>query len=192
MASGSYLLLFSPLLYWRVHHPVKKMWDVVLPTGGSLILTGILAFWPRMTSPYAPGGYLAGLQNIYAVLGGFFVAALTLIATTDTKILSQPMAGSPRVTFGNEVAAIGRRRFLCLLFGYLAFSCFGLYGVGFVVSLIAPGARVILTGEFKKLASVLFLLFYNFWLSHMFISTLVGLYYFTDRLQRVDPVVERD
>ncbi|HEX7822778.1 MAG TPA: hypothetical protein VF463_19420 [Sphingobium sp.] len=84
--------------------------------------------------------------------------------------------------------AIRRRRFLCLLFGYLAFSCFGLYLLGFTATLLAPGAGAasIGTPTARAILSGLFLLLYNFWLCHMCVSTLVGLYYFTDRLQRPD------
>jgi hypothetical protein len=46
-------------------------------------------------------------------------------------------------------------------------------------------------GWVRTALSIAFLLFYNFWLSHVLVSTLVGLYYFTDRLQRPDAELER-
>lgn len=179
-------MLLSPLKYWKVRHPVKRLWDIVFPGIAAVVLTVILQVWPKIPSPFGAGGYLAGLQNLFAILGGFFVAALTLISTSDAKSLNQPVAGWPRVTFGDEKAAIGRRRFLCLLFGYLAFSCFGLYLIGFAAVLLAPGIDVSGVRWLPDVGSSAFLLIYNFWLAHLFVTTLVGLYYFTDRLQRPD------
>jgi hypothetical protein len=184
-------MLFAPLRYWRVRHPVKGLWDILFPAIGAACLTSVLMLWPAIPSPYTATGFLGGLQNMYAILGGFFVAALTLLSTADSRALRQPLAGSPPPKFGTEAAPLDRRRFLCLLFGYLAFSAFGLYALGFLATLLAPGARELFTGPWRSIASMLFLLFYNFWLSHVFVSTMVGLYYFTDRLQRPDPELIR-
>ncbi|TZG28600.1 hypothetical protein [Sphingomonas montanisoli] len=185
-------MLLAPLRYWRVRHPTKTWWDKILPGVGTIVLTSILLFWPKVGPVFGGSGFLAGLQNLYAILGGFFVTALTLVSTTAGKALSQPLAGYPPVTFGRGIDPIERRRFLCLLFGYLAFSCFALYVAGLLANLIAPGARLLIMPVFHRPAAGLFLLMYNFWLCHVFTATLVGLYYFTDRLQRPDPEIVRD
>ena len=185
-------MLLAPLRYWLVRHPVKGLWDFLFPGMGAAVLTSTLMLWPAIPSPYAPTGFLGGLQNLYAILGGFFVAALTLLSTADSRALRQPLAGSPPPKFGRETVPLDRRRFLCLLFGYLAFSAFGLYALGFMATLLAPGAKEIFTGHLRTVASITFVLIYTFWLSHVFVSTLVGLYYFTDRLQRPDPELLRN
>lgn len=184
-------MLFAPLRYWRVHHPTKTLWDFVFPVVGSVVLTALLLMSPKIVSPFAEKGYLAGLQNLYAILGGFFVAALTLLSTAETRALSQPLSGSPSPRFGNERGALERRRFLCLLFGYLAFSAFALYAIGLIAQLVAPGLSSWLDPTPRWVAKAIFLLAYNAWLSHIFVTTMVGLYYFTDRLQRPEPVKER-
>jgi hypothetical protein len=185
-------MLLAPLRYWQIRHPVKGMWDFLFPGIGAVCLTSALLLWPSVPSPYTSTGYLGGLQNMYAILGGFFVAALTLLSTADSRALRQPLAGTPPPKFGTETAPLDRRRFLCLLFGYLAFSAFGLYALGFIATLLAPGAREIFSGPARTIASAVFLFGYNFWLSHVFVSTMVGLYYFTDRLQRPNPELIRD
>lgn len=91
-----------------------------------------------------------------------------------------------------EQVPLTRQRFLALLFGYLAFSAFALYAIGFVAMLIAPGLKTMLPALAHPWLSGLFLLLYNFWLCHLFVATLIGLYYFTDRLQRPDPEIIRD
>jgi len=184
-------LLLAPLRYWSVQHPVKRRWDLVMPALGTIVLTCALLLWPAVPSPYGAGGFLASLQNLFAILGGFFVSALTLVATSSTPSLMQPLAGSPPVRLKGHPAPLSRQRFLALLFGYLAFSSFMLYAIGFFAALMAPGARALLPAFLHFWASAAFLLVYNFWLSHLFVSTMIGLYYFTDRLQRADPEIIR-
>lgn len=184
-------MLFAPLRYWRVHHPTKAIWDLAFPAVGAIVLTAILVLWPRIPSPFVANGFLAGLQSLYAILGGFFVAALTLLSTAETRALVQPLSGNPPPRYGSERLPLERRRFLCLLFGYLAFSSFGLYALGFLGQLLAPGLAAVLPEYPRVLLKVVFLLGYNGWLSHVFITTMVGLYYFTDRLQRPEPSKER-
>lgn len=185
-------MLLAPMRYWKVRHPAKRHWDVTLPLIGAAVLTAALMFWPQLPSPYGATGFLAGLQNLYAILGGFFVAALTLVSTASADSLDRPLSGTPKVTFGLEETPLDRRRFLCLLFGYLAFSCFGLYLAGLVADLIVPGLRTMIPHELQRWCSGAFLFIYTFWLSHVFTSTLVGLYYFTDRLPRRDVEILRD
>lgn len=184
-------MLLAPLRYWKVHHPSKRRWDYTFPAIGAIALTATAKLWPHIASPYSAQGYVAGLQGVYPILGGFFVAALTLVATTDTEALRQRMIGAPPITFGSEHHSMERRRFLSLLFGYLAFSSFALYAVGFTALLLAPGVRSLLPATMIPALSTGFLLLYNFWLAHVVIATMVGLYYFTDRLQRADPVIDR-
>lgn len=184
-------LLLAPLRYWSIQHPVKRRWDLVLPTISSAVLTAALIFWPSVPSPYGAGGFLSSLQNLFAILGGFFVSALTLVATSSTASLLQPLAGTPRVRLAGQAGPLTRQRFLALLFGYLAFSSFMLYAIGFMATLIAPGLKAMLPVVLHAYASGIFLLAYNFWLSHLFVSTMIGLYYFTDRLTRTDPEIVR-
>lgn len=184
-------MLLAPLRYLTVRHPVKRRWDVLFPALGAVVLAGGLLFWPAIPSPYGAGGFLTSLQNLFAILGGFFVSALTLITTSSNPSLAQPLAGSPPVQIPGEASPPTRQRFLCLLFGYLAFSAFALYGVGFIAMLTAPGVRSLVPMGLHSWLSGIFLCAYGFWLSHVFVSTLVGLYYFTDRLQRVDPEIVR-
>jgi hypothetical protein len=184
-------LLLAPLRYWSIQHPVKRQWDVVLPSIGAAGLTAALLLWPAIPSPYVSGGFLPSLQNLFAIMGGFFVSALTLISTSSAPGLLQPLSGTPSVRLPGQRAPLTRQRFLSLLFGYLAFSAFALYAIGFSAMLIAPGMKSLLPTILHIWASALFLLLYDFWLSHVFITTLVGLYYFTDRLARPDPEITR-
>lgn len=164
---------------------------MVFPAVGTVVLTSALLFWPAIPSPYASGGFLSSLQNLFAILGGFFVSALTLVATSSTPGLLQPLAGYPPVRLKGQTAPLSRQRFLALLFGYLAFSSFTLYAIGFFATLLAPGMKALLPAHLHIWVSGAFLALYNFWLSHLFVSTMIGLYYFTDRLQRPDPEIVR-
>jgi hypothetical protein len=157
-----------------------------MPLAGATALTAVLRLWPAIPSPFSATGYIAGLQPMYAILGGFFIAALTLLTTAQTTALRQPLAGYPAPMVAGESTPLIRQRFLCLLFGYLSFSVFGLYLLGFGAILCAPGLRLMVGGATRAWLGTFFLFGYNFWLAHTAVATLVGLYYFTDRLQRPD------
>lgn len=181
--------LLAPLTYLRIKQPMKRRYDIVLPSAGALALTGLLLVWPGRASIYGPEGFLHNLQSLFAILGGFFVAALTLLSTSDSPILQAPLAGWPAPTLKGLHGPLSRKRFLCLLFGYLAFSAFALYAIGMLAMLIAPGARSAIPDRWHAPISAVFLMVYGFWLTHLFVSTLLGLYYFTDRLQRPDNTI---
>lgn len=131
------------------------------------------------------------MQNLFAILGGFFVSALTLVATSSTPGLLQPLTGSPPIRLRGQSRQITRQRFLALLFGYLAFSAFALYAIGFLAILVAPGVKAMTALALHPWLAGIFLALYDFWLIHLFVATLVGLYYFTDRLPRPDPEIVR-
>lgn len=181
--------LLAPLIYLRVKQPMKRRYDLVIPSAGALSLTGLLIVWPGHASIFGSEGFLHNLQSLFAILGGFFVAALTLLSTSDSPVLKAPLAGWPAATLRGIDGPLSRKRFLCLLFGYLAFSAFSLYAIGMVAMLIAPGLKPLVAPAWRSPISAAFLLPYGFWLTHMFISTLIGLYYFTDRLQRPDNTI---
>lgn len=185
-------MLLAPLRYWSIQHPVKRRWDVAFPATSAVALTAVLLFWPSVPSSFGAGGFLSSLQNMFAILGGFFVSALTLVSTSSTPGLLQPLSGSPPVRLAGQSMPLTRQRFLALLFGYLAFSAFALYAAGFVAMLAAPGVKALTPAAAHLWLAGAFLLVYNFWLSHVFIATMVGLYYFTDRLQRPDPEIVRN
>lgn len=181
--------LLAPLKYLKITNSAKRVYDLALPVAGATGLTCLLLVWPGEADIFGENGFLAGLQDFVAIIGGFFVAALTLVNTTSSASLDAPVSGTPRLVMTGQAEPITRKQLLCFLFGYLAFSAFCLYAIGLLAMLVAPGIKEVLAAGWEFPAKLAFVGAYTLWLSHVFVATLFGLYYFTDRLQRPDTTV---
>ncbi len=180
------MILLTPLKYLKIQHRSKLAYDVVLPIllGGAL--TWLVVFWADSTPIFGKDGYLSSLQNLLTILGGFFVAALTLITTADLAVLREPISDVKPPKLPNEDSPLSRKRFLAYLFGYLATSSFLLVGITIILNLAAPTASEKLPRIAHDILKMISISVFNFWLAHVFIATMLGMYYFTERLQISD------
>lgn len=169
------MTLLKPLRYLFIRHSAKLAYDVVLPAtlAGSLTLLLMIAVGVQV---FGKDGYLTGLQNLLTILGGFFVAALTLITTATMPQLKEAVGGSTPPTLPGENAPLSRKRFLAYLFGYLATSSFLLVAITILANLLAPSITAYLAGIGKLAAKATFLFAFNFWLCHVFVATLLGMF----------------
>lgn len=187
-------MLLSPLKYLVIRHPFKRTWDFVYPAISTLIVIAVIYVFPKIENIFGvSNSYITGLTSILVVLGGFFVASLTLVATAPSAVLDTPLLGHPQITIGRSERVLSRRAFLCYLFGYLSFSCFCLVMIGYFATLVAPGLNA---NQFVKAHQrwfeLPFVAAYTYWVFQVFFATLVGLYYFSERLAKPDPKIERD
>lgn len=178
--------LLTPLKYLTIRYRQKVWFEGVLPLliGGGL--TWLILFYADAAPVFGKEGYLASLQNLLTILGGFFVAALTLITTADIAIIREPVSGPHPPKLPSEHSPLSRKRFLGYLFGYLATSSFLLVGISLVANLLAPNLSKGLTPNAKIAVETIGLGAFNVWLAHVFVSTMLGMYYFTERLQISD------
>lgn len=187
-------MLLSPLKYLAIRHPFKRTWDFVYPGISTVIVTAMIYVFPKIGNIFgSSNSYITGLTSILVVLGGFFVASLTLVATAPSVVLDTPLLGHPQITLGRSERVLSRRAFLCYLFGYLSFSCFCLVMLGYLATLAAPG--LVANGfvnAHKAWFELPFVTAYTYWVFQVFFATLVGLYYFSERLAKPDAKVERN
>ena len=179
--------LLTPLRYLTIRHRAKLLYDVLLPLALATGVTWLLLGWSKPTPVFGNDGFVAQLQTLLTILGGFFIAALTLVTTDRNPILQEPVGGIAPPRLPGEQAPLNRRRFLAYLFGYLAFSAFVLVAAGVMANLIAPQAGPELAPAVKPYLKGAFVLVFSFWLAHVFVATLLGLFYFTERFQLPDP-----
>lgn len=180
------MVLLTPLKYLKIRYRSKALYGFVMPALISVALTWLVVFWADATPVFGKDGYLAGLQNLLTILGGFFIAALTLVTTADLPILKEPVSGRDPPTLPNEKAPLSRKRFLAYLFGYLSTSSFLLVGISFIANIAATKIAQSLHPIAGLAVKAVGLAAYNFWLAHVFVATMLGMFYFTERLQVSD------
>lgn len=178
--------LLTPLKYLLIRYRQKVWFEGVLPVLIGAGLTWLILWYSQSAPVFGKDGYLASLQNLLTILGGFFIAALTLITTADIAIIREPVSGPSPPRLPNEDAPLSRKRFLAYLFGYLATSSFLLVAATLVANILAPSLSKSLTTQAKIIVEAVGLGVFNIWLAHVFVSTMLGMYYFTERLQVSD------
>lgn len=189
--------LLRPLDYLRIKHPQKTKIDIVIPfilSAGSTIIAIIL---PLPIKLFAYGGLVASVTNLLQILSGFYIASLAAVATFNKPGMDQKLAGKPvklkqrfKGTFKEE--ELTRRRFLCLLFGYLSLMSIFIYFFGAVSNIFRENIRVIFPGTMHLYLRITFIFSYLFFFFNLLLTTLYGLYYLVDRIHRADSVLNDD
>ena len=183
--------LIRPLDYLRIRHPKKRRYDSWLPLGLTAVSIIGLAALPLPIQIFGDDGLLSIFTGFLPVLIGFYIAALAAVATFDRQGMDDPMPGeTPEiwVTFHGERESqlLTRRRFLCLMFGYLSLLSFVLFGVSAFGNLLESNIHALVPYEAKAFPYVRWglLAAYLFLASNLLVTTLLGLYYMTDRIHR--------
>jgi len=174
--------VLKPVDYLLVRQRVKRRvdWSSLL-LGGACGLA--LSFVPSFNVIYS-NGLVAGVNGLFQALPGFYVAALAAIAVFDGAKrgydLDEPWRYEPAYIIDQgEEDRLSRRRFLSLLFGYLALSSFGIYFLGLIVSLVGPALR---NWTYLPVVRAGFMCIYSAWIAHVVATTCFGLYFLSHRM----------
>lgn len=184
--------LCRPLDYLRVIHPAKWKYDYFIPTGIAVVLCGAYYALPVSPSLFGCDGIVYIVTDLLKILVGFYIASLAAIATFNKAGMDKSMPGIPPTLTKSrrgkrKQEELTRRRFLCLLFGYLSFMSMAVYFIGAVSGLVAPSITAFLSDFTISVLRLAFVLIYLFLASNLFVTTLLGLYYMTDRIHQHDP-----
>lgn len=184
-------MLLRPMGYLAIRHARKRRYDLWLPLLVAALTTAGYLLLPQSIPLVSPSGVTAQIQELVKILAGFFIAALAAIATFQKVDLDRVMAGTPPTLeeFDEDegrdvITALTRRRFLCFLFGYLAFLALALFIATAAALIVKPWAMTAIPPHLIPWARGLatFVFMFGFW--HMMTIALLGLYYLTDRLHR--------
>lgn len=183
-------ILVRPLDYLRIRHDAKVVLDWWVPLVAAAVITSLLLLTER-SQLLGDRGLIAGFNGLLQVLTGFYIAALAAVATFQKSGIDELMAGNPPrllITVRGEDREIRltRRRFLCLMFGYLAFLSLFMYLGGLFANLLAPDLVARLPLALHKPIALLGTFLYTLVGSNLVVTTLVGLYYMSDRIHRPD------
>ena len=190
--------LFQPLDYLRVRHPEKWVFDWILPL---LVASGLTAAWFcgefRFGILKPESGIIPQVQSLLSILTGFFIAALAAVSTFNNDGMDKPLAGKTPAYLKKKrddgttyEETLTRRRFLSLLFGFLALLALVLYALGVVAIAFHEELGAWLAGllrDFPKIHKMVLLgawAVYATLLSLLLINTLLGLFYLTERIHR--------
>lgn len=177
-------IFFTPLKFTSVKYPGRFHHIVSIPASVTIMSLTAIFIYPRNITILGENGIFDKISSILPVLGGFFIAALTVIVSQDHQLLREKMNGSKKPFLKGENEPLTRIRFLSLLFGYLSFSSFFLMAMIFLIEAVAPGIRKDAYEWIWISCKGLAIGVVAFWLSHMFSATMIGLHYFSDRLYR--------
>ena len=171
-------ILLTPLKYLRIRHHTKIVYDWIIPGVLTSLTIAPLYLVSSGESTIIYKYLISSIRELIQILVGFFIAALAAIATFNDPKVDEVMAGDspPKLADSSgHLLPLTRRRFLCFLFGYLAFISLALY----IMTMILE----VLSIDDKVLTSVnLYFIGFFFW--QMIISTLIGLHFLSDRIYR--------
>lgn len=129
---------------------------------------------------------VASSSQFLMILPGFYIAALAAIASFPSQIMDQGLDGSEARLKSREHGAdierkLTRRRFLCLLFGYLSFLSLVLALLSGLPPSLDP-ARFFQDAEWRNLCRIVCTGVYSLFFMQLISLTLLGLFYLSDRI----------
>lgn len=183
--------------YLKIKHSQKSRYDFFIPTIVAASGTIFLIILPHPVPFFGERGVISVITGILQMLTGFYIVSLAAVATFQKRGMDEKMPG-PSIelevtTKGQKkkIEELTRRRFLCLLFGYLALLSFFLYFLGAAANLLAENAKYIIPENYHAFVRWGFAGVYLFLTANLFTTTLHGLYYMVERIHRPDPVLEK-
>jgi len=189
MVMGSVKRLLVPLVYLRIRRPDKFLDEIVLPA--AFLALSLVIFWviDWKIQVFGDKGLISGVGSYLQIVTGFYIASLAAVATFNQKDMDKRMDGdSPILTPGwlinNAPETLTRRRFLCFLFGYLSFCSIFLYFCGIAANLVAYPIAQMIPAQYAFTIKWSFACVYLFVLYNLISTTLLGLYYMTERIHR--------
>jgi hypothetical protein len=177
--------LASPLAYLRVRHPLKQVVDLWFPAVGAVASAAALLKWHDFNL-FGAAGLTVGVNGLVQILAGFFITSLAAIATFSGSVyrIDEVFDGEKAVLFGDVLT---RRRFLCLLYSYLALTSLMLYMAGAASIAAASTLHGEIVGWHRTAIRIVFGSAYFSVLGHILGTTLIGLIFLSGRIPSGDP-----
>lgn len=186
-------MILRSFIYLRIQHERKVYWDLWYPLLAAIVFVMMQTIVGLDLTLVGSDGVLRQVNGLLGVLSGFYIASLTAVAAIQSPGLSQLMAGdAPELEVVKNKRTyrkkLTRGEFLRFLFGYLAVASILLFFVGILIdSFYAPAlARFPVVAQHLQWIGAIVLFTYVFALANIMTNTLVGVYYLSDRMHRID------
>jgi hypothetical protein len=183
--------LLTPLSYLRIKRQDKVTDELIIPGTLTIVLVGVLYLFAGKIPIFSEKGVISVIVGYLQIVSGFYIASLAAVATFNKDSMDKTMPGIPVVLPSRrkrkgKPEALSRRRFLCFLFGYLSFASLILYFLGSASVLLAPQLKALMPDFWLQIVKWPAVTAFIFATCNMMITTLLGLYYMTDRIHRKD------
>jgi hypothetical protein len=186
--------VLRPLDYLRIEHPAKRKYDLYFPLFLTIFCLSVYYLLPQKILIFSKDGLIGSISGILQILTGFYIASLAAVATFNKEGMDKAMPGPPLTIKTNlrgisKTDRLTRRRFLCLMFGYLSLISLVLYFYGEASVLIVKSAKILIPAKLHGVAIYSFLATYIFLFANLLVTTLLSLFYMVDRIHREDPAL---
>ncbi len=163
-----------------------------IPLGTSILIT-ILFYLININAEGVINIFLedafSSLSTFIQVLPGFYIGSLAAIASysyagLDSEMSSPKVKIQERTTNGSRPSLLTRRRYLTIMFGYLAsISMVLTIMVFFTTLLYSIGVFPVAQSIFLTIYYLVVLVFFSIFIQ-MLLITFFGIYYLSDRMHR--------
>lgn len=197
--SNAIYVLSRPLAFSEIEH--KQLNDILRlpPLLIALAATTLVWYFEVNILVIGEGSLSRQMSSILSTLPGFFIAVVVVIATFQKNELDRIMPKPTpqlRMKIGGEDKYIDLtfRMFLSFLFSYLTiFSLIGVF-LYLIVDLAGSAIKNRITKELIAISyeNAIYILYFFFifltvwFLTKTFLTTLLGLYFFTERIHHPD------
>jgi F0F1-type ATP synthase assembly protein I len=164
--------LVSPIKFLFIRNSRRLTYHIIFPG----VLAALL-FCVQCWLGVPPVEFVSGVTGFLGFLLPTTFLSLVMVTTSTRESLDELTVGEPapevmELRRGVKVKeSLTRRRYVCLLLGYLVFL---------QLALVAYGSALISLGYVSVVCSIL----YHFTLSNLIINALHSFFYFCDRLHR--------
>lgn len=191
--------------FGRVKHPDLEPFLTWVPFSIGLALAVICELLPVRPRLTGDGSVSRHMLTVFAILPGFYIAALSAIATFSREEMDFEMPDpAPKLTLRtrgrDEEMSLTFRMFLSHMFSYLTALSFVAVFLFVAAELLAPSAKVFISrvpielavtdvrlnlrGVCQQLLSCGYL-FLSFWFAaKIVLTTMIGLYFLAERIHR--------
>ena len=190
--------LSTPLSYLRIRNGIglfhsKRTYDIVIPFILAAITMAVFYTLGISLSVFDHNELVKRILDLLALMIVFYMAALAAVATFERKGIDQPLKGDDALLWvrhndgGTWVEKkLTYRQFISYVFGFLSFLALILYVLIIIMAVAWPEIKKILCDKsFSSIKVIdpliLFLLSFLVW--ELVITSLLGIYFLTERIQ---------
>lgn len=196
--------LLVPLNYLRIRHGTgllhsKRVYDFVFPIFFALVTCAAFLWLQLQLAVFSHEELVKRLLDLLALMIVFYMAALAAVATFERQGIDNPLRGEDAIlsvrhhdggTYADK--KLSYRQFISYLFGFLSFLSLRLYIVIIILAVGWPQLELHFKAHHRiswlleNIADPVLFLFVMFFVGQLIFTSLLGIYFLTDRIQTLN------